>query len=370
VNVIKEYKKFETGIRNDQYCEGIIYMTDCAPKVYFYIPSQYLIDNVPGKIDDYWKWIDQFIETNPAPRASGGYCTYTGPYTWTVQTYIYLRNSHFPSELTANLPEDGIIITHGNFLPTYLKPTPRQFIVEIKPDKYLQNIYSNFVIVQNKRDPLHCGIKRFLIKSAFVNNWPQPGLIPRDPHRADRFENICFMGNADQFLRDVESLESEIKKLGLKWIMMPREKWNDYSEVDAIVAVRPDSVMIERKPVTRLTNSWAAGVPAIVSPDIAFEDIRKSELDYLRARNVTEIVESIKRLMGNPQLRRDMAENGKKRAMEFGPEKTVRMWIDIIDNMIIPEYLAWKQQSPLKKILFFTMRMVIHKTIGIDKDER
>jgi hypothetical protein len=340
-----------------------------TPKIYFYIPSQELIDNVPGTIEEYWGWVDKFIATRPAPRASGGYCTYTGPYTWTVQTYIYLRKYQFPCELTATLPDEGIILTHSNFLPTYLKPTDRQFIVEIKPDKYLQNIYSNFVIVQNKRDPIHHGRKRLFIKSAFVNNWPQPGLIPRDPRRGARFENICFMGNANDFLQDVSALESEIHRLGLKWMLMPREKWHDYREVDAIVAVRPNFVMIDRKPATRLTNAWVAGVPAIVSPDIAFEDIRRSDLDYMRARNIPEIIESLKIMMENPQLRRDMVENGKKRAVEFTPEKTARAWVEIIQDRIIPEYIAWIQ-SPAKRFFFFTTRFIVHKTVGIDNDER
>ncbi len=340
------------------------------PKIYFYIPSQELIDKVPATIQGYWGWIHGAIKSMPVQLPSGESCTWMGPYSWTIQAYIYLRNQGFPCALTAFIPDEGIVISHSKFLPVFLKPSNRQFIVELKPDKFLECIYANFVIVQNGRDPVHNGAKRILIRSAFVNNWPQPGLVSRDPNRGDRFENICFMGNAVEFLEEANVLGSEIRGLGLNWAMTPREYWHDYSEVDAVVAVRSnDSLMFDRKPSARLTNAWLAGVPAIVSPDIAFEDIKKSELDYIPARNIPEIIAGLKCLMKDIKLRRAMVENGRKRSGEFNAERNVQKWVEIIEQQIIPEYVRWAK-SPLRRNLFYLMRISAHKMNKLDPDIR
>jgi hypothetical protein len=350
-----------------------------SSKIYFYIPSKELVNGVPASIEEYWGWIHEAVLNTPAKRGEGDrLCRWLGPYNWTIQTYIYLQMRGFPCELTASLPAKGIIITHGDFLPRFFRPSPRQFIVEIKPDRSLQCAYANFVIVQNKHDPI-CGIvKRLFIKSAFVKYWPQPGLVPRDSRRGDRFENICFMGNPEQFLPEYEVLGSEIKKLGLMWRMVPRDSWNDYSEVDAVVAVRPVECLREpnnpliqvfrkwisstppilssnRKPASKLCNAWLAGTPAILSPDIAFQDLRKSELDYLEARNVPEIIARLRELMNDPTLRKAIIVNGRKRAEECKPEQIVQDWIEIINERIIPAYTMWNT-SDLRRKLFFLLR--------------
>jgi hypothetical protein len=337
------------------------------PKVSFYIPSPELVNDVPTTIHKYWRWINECTLKAPAKLPDGdGFCTWLGPYNWTVQTFIYLRAYGFPCSLTASLPDEGIVVTHSDFLPALLKASAKRFIVEIKPDRFLRCRFANFVIVQNRRDPIHNGLSRLLIKSAFVNYWPQPSLTPRDPDRGDRFENICFMGNREQFLREGDALALEYRKLGLNWTMTPRERWHDYSKVDAIIAVRPfGSATLngkdvaaffssDRKPASKLINAWLAGVPAILSPDAAFQEIRRSELDYLEARNIPEIIERIRQLMHDPSLRRSMMENGKKRAEKFIPEKTVQTWIKIFEGEIIPEYMLWAKSPFCRAWLVFS----------------
>lgn len=356
-------------------------MDSPIPPIFFYLPSQELIDRVPTTIDDYWTWINEAVRIFPAKLGSRDIlCTWLGPYNWVIQTFLYLRADGIPCELSASLPDEGIIITHGDFLPKFLKPLPRQFIVEIKPDRPLQCAHANFVIVQNRHDPICKGAGRFFVKSAFVDYWPQPGLIPRDATRGDRFENICFMGNQEQFITQVDILESEIKKLGLHWQMMPREKWHDYREVDAVVAVRPPGYpktggfmkrlvsrwkgdnpihSPERKPASKLLNAWAAGTPAILSPDDAFKDLRISDLDYLVAQDVQEIIERLRQLRDNPALRQVMAEHGRERAAEYRPEMIIREWKTLIFEQLIPEYHTWAR-SPFHRRLFFLVRAVTH----------
>jgi hypothetical protein len=337
------------------------------PRIFFHIPSRELIDQVPSTIQEYNAWIDGFRKIKPVPRPTGGVCTFGGPYHWTVQTYIYLRNHGYPCELVPGFPEEGIIITHGDLLPQRYWPSERQFIVEIKPDRHLQCVYANFVVVQNRRDPIHNEKQCWHSKSAFVNNWPQPGLIPRSTQRGTRFENVGFFGRRGEFIKDTDALEQGVRDLGLNWTMPPQGTWHDYSELDCVVAVRPgkDPKMLLRKPATRLTNSWAVGVPAILSPDIAFEDIRVSDLDYVRASNIEQILSGLTRLQRDPLLRKAMADNGLTRAKEFTPERTIELWIDAIENQIVPEYDRWRT-SRLRRTVHYLTRTLVHKVRGID----
>jgi hypothetical protein len=340
-------------------------MLNQIPPLYFYIPSPEAVRDVPDSIDNYLVWRGDIIERAAANMPDGrGLCTWMGPYDWTVQTFLYLKAYGFFCVLTASLPDEGIIITHSDMLPTFLKPSAKQFIVEIKPDRSLGCIFANFVIVQNRRDPIQYGVKCLLIKSAFVNYWPQAGLIPRDPARGDRFENVCYMGNPKQFIDNADGLALEIEKTGLHWRMVPRNEWHDYSEVDAVVAVRQvDSPRMEpwylpsRKPASKLLNAWEAGVPAILSPDVAFQDIRKSELDFLEARNIPEILDRLRQLMKDPMLRKAMKENGRIRAEEFKLENRLQEWIEIIKTQIIPSYILWTGSHFRRNWLYFTRKL-------------
>ncbi len=337
------------------------------PDICFYVPSARLVASVPGSMQDFWQWIDEFSRTYPVKLPSGWDCTWVGPYGWTVQTFIHLHRSGFPCRLTASIPTEGIIIAHSDFLPRHLKPSPTQFVVELKPDRSQQCLYANFVVVQNRRDPVRRGLQRLLIRSAFIDNWPQPGLIPRDGNRGDRFENVCFMGSAEQFIQEVDVLERAIAQLGLRWMMPSRSEWHDFRDVDAVVAVRPPAPtaidpMVDRssrtpssKPATKLYNAWLAGVPAVLSPDSAFQDLKRSDLDFLEAQSVPEIIARLRQLRGDVDLRRSMVANGRTRGRAFAADRIVQAWRDMIQNQIVPQYEAWSR-SPVRRRWLYVSR--------------
>jgi hypothetical protein len=348
------------------------------PDVHFYVPSNDLLAALPQSAAHYWPWAHSAIQRAPAPLGNGqGDCTWAGPYNWTLQTYLYLCQAGFPCDVTARLPADGVTVAHGDFLPTDFRPGPRQFLVEIKPDRPLQCLYSNFVIAQNRRDPVRRGLQRWLVSSASVDLWPQPGLIPRDVGRGERFENACYMGNSEQFLPDVSRLAAEVDRLGMTWQMMPRERWHDYREVDVIVAVRPAApgnlqhtpwaayFAPEQKPATKLYNAWLAGVPAVLSPDIAFRDIRRSTLDFLEADSIPEIARKLRQLKQDPALRRAMVENGNRRAAEFAAERTTQRWVEILERRILPRYAVWRHSSWYRRWHFLSRRLLSSRFGGL-----
>lgn len=214
-------------------------MIQAEHSIYFYLPSLQLVKDVPEDVTAslhksslvYWEWIQSAIEQHPALLAeSGNPCPWAGPYNWTIQTYLYLRRQGLNCFLTAVWPETGIIFAHTDMLSKQARPSCDQFIVELKPDRYLGCLLANFVIVQNKHDPLR-GIPRVLVDSAYIPNWPQPGLLSRDKNRGLLFQNIRYMGNSEQFIPNVEHLKHELSKLGLSFKVVERRNWHDYRKL-------------------------------------------------------------------------------------------------------------------------------------------
>lgn len=334
-------------------------MAPAWPDIWFYVPSVTLVNEAPAAIEGYWPWVLDVIERAPAPFrfGNGKGNRRLGPYNWTIQTFLYLRAAGLPCRLTAQLPEAGIIVAHSDFLPPLARPSRWQFFLEIKPDRALQCRYANFAIVQNGHDPIRQGMAASLIASAVVHNWPQAGLVPRNSARRDRFENAHFMGNADQFLPDTDALVRRLREIDMVWTMPPRQQWHDYSEVDVVVAVRPACppqavtsaflpfYSMDRKPAAKLQNAWRAGVPAVLSRDSAYLDVRRSDLDYLEATTVDDIVRNLVRLKSDPTLRAAMVDHGSRRADEFTPARLVAAWMALLDEQVLPGYHAWTRSA-------------------------
>lgn len=270
-----------------------------------------------------------------------------------------------PCELVAELPDEGIVLAHSDMLPSSLKVLPSRFIIELKPDRYLKCVFANYVITQNKNDRIMRGLGRLLIDSATVPYWPQPGLIARDAKRGDRFENICFIGNTEQFLQNTSDLAREVNRLGLNWQMVGRDKWHDYSNIDAIVAVRQSPsnnraspfFSLTMKPASKLYNAWLAGVPAILSPDVAYLELKKSNLDFLPARNVGEIVTALEKLKYDPALKEAMVQNGHVRGREFEACNISKIWVSLLKAEVMPKYIYWKKAGYMHKSFYIMRKM-------------
>ncbi|MEQ1908664.1 MAG: glycosyltransferase [Vicinamibacterales bacterium] len=339
-------------------------------RVAFYVPSPDLVRHAPAAAADYWPWIATAVETMPAQLGDGrGICPWLGPYNWTLQTYLELRDSGFDCELTASLPADGVIIAHGDFLPPGIAPSARQFIVEIKPDRPLQCRFANFAITQNTSDPICQRPARLFVRAAALPYWPQPGLVPRDDARGDRFENIGFMGRAQNFLDDTDAVSTGLEERGLNWVVVPVERWHDYTALDAVVAVRPPADVsrseavpfqaANRKPASKLVNAWLAGVPAILSPDEAFRQLRTSPLDYLEAESVADVLARVDQLRHDAGLRRAMVDRGRQRAAEFTRSRVTSRWAALISEEIVPAAEVWRT-APTRRAAFFAARAIAH----------
>lgn len=321
-----------------------------APPITFFLPPETKWqdkwhDDMPNNTDWFWEGFGR------------------GVYCWTLQTYLNLRSYGFDCTLSKNtLPDEGIIFAHRDSIPDNYHPNNKQLIICIKADRFQHNSCP-IHIVQN---PLEVNI---LENSYFMPLWPQPGLIHRDSLRGNIFKNIVYHGVHFNLAPEIKTKkwEKELKDLGLNWITPPRSKWHDYSQADALVAIRS----FERqenylwKPATKLYNAWHAGIPAILGQEPAYEAEKKSELDFITVRSFNEAILQLKKLRDTPTLRNEMIENGFLRAKETEKNLITEKWIYFINEIAIPFYWNWNKKPQIYFTLYTHKRFIKEKLYSL-----
>ncbi len=322
-----------------------------SPLIYFYFPySQLAVSNLPENANFYWQW--QCAQNSISPMQSGG-CF------WTLQTYLYLNDHGFPCQLIETMPDKGIVVTHRDYLEDSFQPGRKLLLVCLRADVD-RHPYAQIHVVQNPHQAIP---KRSmeLWESHFIPHWPQPAIIPRDPDRGDTFENVTFLGNEINLVPEFreQTWYDQLQALGLKFQKkLNHHEWHDYSTTDVILAIRSMGVDNEwqGKPASKLYSAWHSGVPAILGYESAFRAERKSELDYLEATSLEEVISALSRLRDNPQLRHQMTKNGWMRAEQTQPDVMVKKWQDFLTTIAVPAYRDWCAMTNWQQQLFLKAR--------------
>ena len=282
----------------------------------------------------------------------------TGERAWILQTWLRLRRAGHPVELSGTVPEtsqDTLVIFHAKQAKELLRQRSRlrdAVLVGVRADNR-EPLIADFEVLQNGF--FADGRRRF-----FMPHWPQSGLVPRDPARGERIERIAYKGFAANLHPDFRTpaWTDFLAGEGIEWVVDAvafdgrnrRElDWPDFRTVDLALAVRPPERKQRRsKPATKLVNAWLAGVPALLGPELAFQELRRSELDYLEVASVAEAREAVLRLRRDPGLYRAMVENGLRRGAEFAHDALVPRWAELLFETI--PALAQRRSRLLRRL--------------------
>jgi hypothetical protein len=255
------------------------------------------------------------------------------------------------------MPEEGIIVTHRDFLPNDKRPDRRQLFVCVVAD-CSRHPFAQLHIVQNPRDPL-VTMDSTWWKAAFIPHWPEAGLLPRDPARGDTFTNIRYYGLPERLAPQLrhDRFASRMRKEGFSFDIVASDKWNDYSDTDAVLAVRSFvPLSFHRFPASKLYNAWLAGVPALLGRESAYQAERRSELDYFEVRSADDVLRALVRLRDDAELRSAVALNCTARAAEVTPQRIAQAWARFFRLVAIPAYLKWRAASPSVLRSFYALR--------------
>jgi hypothetical protein len=311
------------------------------PPIYFYFP--------PG--------ID--IGDGGIPASSGVFTRdRPGKYNWTVKTYGYLSKMGFPCRLTHELPDEGIIVTHREFFKNTMIPNRRQLFVCAVAD-FWRHPFAQLHIVQNPRDPLLVNASPSW-PAVNIPLWPESGLIPRDPARGDLFENVAYFGLPPRLAPQLrsEKFAARLREHGFNFRIVSRDRWNDYSDTDAVLAVRNFAPVSWHKfPPSKLYNSWVAGVPALLGSESAYQAERRNEYDYFEVHSTDEVLETLLRLRGDQRLRAAVARNCAERAVGVDPVRIAERWSTFLTMVAAPALRDWQRRSAASRLAFRVARV-------------
>jgi hypothetical protein len=281
-----------------------------------------------------------------------------GKYIWTVKTFGYLSKMGFPCHLTDKLPDEGIIVTHREFFTNGMIPNRRQLFVCVVAD-FQRHPFAQLHIVQNARDPLLAQATPAW-PAAYMPHWPETGMVPRDPARGDLFENVSYFGLPARLAPQLRSPQfaARLREHGFNFRIVSRDRWNDYGDTDAVLAVRSFAPLSWHKfPPTKLYNCWLAGVPGLLGAESAYQAERRNDLDFFEVRSADEVLETLLRLRGDPALRAAVARNCAKRAAGVDPMRIAETWADFLNKVAVPAWQHWQRRSAASRVGFRVARV-------------
>jgi hypothetical protein len=308
-------------------------------QVFFYLPEKYLPDAARQEA-----WKSGALTT----LEEGG--KIASAQAWIYQTWVEAQQAGCAATLTHELPAAGIMIALAGCFGKDFRPAPPLYFADVVADG-LPHPGAHLHIVQNA---LHA---RKLPRSVYLPHWPHPNLLPRDPARRDRFENLGFFGdpaNLAPGLRDPDWQKRLRDRTGLSLRIVGADGWHDYREMDAVLAVRGwGRGGWLRKPATKLYNAWLAGVPFLGGQDSAYRGDGSAGENYLAASSLPDLENCLGRLKADPALRRGLVDAGHVAARKFGREATAARWKFLLESTLPEAADKWRSRPSLAKALYW-----------------
>jgi hypothetical protein len=268
-------------------------------------------------------------------------------HSWIFRTYYQLALAGEAVTLSASLSPEAINVVSVRDFGRKMR-RPDCFLLIPQGDAHPSEL-ADFKIRQN-------GLFPDEPRSTTIWHWPQPGIIPRDPARGTRIEQLCYKGripNLDPLFR-ADAFSDALGKLGIRFEidayvgLRGDHSWNDYSQSDVLLAVRNLTHHDARKkPASKLVNAWIGDIPAILGPEPAYRELREGPLDYIEVKTPQEALNALAALQKDPELYRKMVENGQRRREAFSDAALTQMWVDRINGPVGAAFDAWRAGSRL-----------------------
>jgi hypothetical protein len=306
-------------------------------EVSFFIPLHYLPDEARRKV---WQQ-GGLVELLQAGKAACVQC-------WIYQTWLELREAGLETRLVTEFPRHGMVVALAGNLPPAFRPPDGVYLLAIAVDG-LPHPSAQCHVLQNRAST------RFLRNSVFMPLWPQPGLLPRDSRRGDRFQNIAFYGDPPNLapeLADPSFPEILKSRLDLNFEILPAARWHDYSQTDAAIAVRSFSARpFLFKPSTKMVNAWLAGIPFLGGMDSAYSSDGRAGTNYLACPDPETMLGHLHALKSNPAMRQKLVNAGQTASPAFSKPQLTAQWKELLEYHARPRAERWMRTGPAVRAL-------------------
>jgi hypothetical protein len=308
--------------------------TDSMPELVF----------VAGRRAVHWRDLDAWRESDIDGHAGR---FRSGVDVWIVQTYLHVRDALAADGWTVRFSDrfapGTICVAHWDELHRLRWRAPLAHIVGVRADRPPLHV-ADWVVRQNtlQEDDDH---------QVGIPNWPQPGIVARDPSRGDRVQRIGYFGRlamAPAFFAD-PAFRDRLAALGLEFVPSEND-WQNYRDIDVVIAFRTAPTrLLQQKPVTKVSNAWLAGVPAIVGPEPAYLQVKRDDIDMFVAQDANAVIAALAALIREPARYRAMRDRARSRAAEFDVPAIRERWLAFFRQRVAPAFDRWREHgsSPL-----------------------
>ena len=299
-------------------------------------------------------WTESDIDRNAARFRSG-------IDVWIVQTYLHVRDALTADGWTVALSDrfepGAICVAHWDELHRPRWRAPLSYLIGVRADRPPM-LVADKVVRQNTLVADDAG-------QVGIPLWPQPGIRPRRPERGNDVRRVGYFGRlamAPAFFADA-AFRHELDALKLEFVPSEHD-WQDYRDVDVVIAFRtaPPS-LLRHKPVTKLSNAWLAGVPAIVGPEPAYLQLRQDENDMCVANDAAGVIAELTRLVREPGHYAAMRARAIERASAFDVPALRNRWLDFFRERVAPAFAQWKQSeaSPVRRYAWYMEKLLMER---------
>ena len=306
-------------------------------EVHFYLPEKYLPDSARQEA---WK------EGRITTLEQGG--KVASAQSWVYQTWVALQRAGVAVNLTAEIPEEGILIGLSGFFGDDFRAPGDVFFAGIVAD-YLPHPGAHLHILQNPAQARRLG------HSTYMPHWPHPNLIPRDASRGGTFETICFFGDAQNLASELQEpawLE-QLEAMGLRLVVCSADRWHNYHDADCVIAIRGfGRSTYLHKPATKLYNAWLAGVPLIGGMDSAYAGDGRAGLNFLQASSPQELLTQLGRLQADVTVRQNLVASGHEASRNFNSAAILERWKTLLEHDVQALARQWKERNALSRRVF------------------
>ncbi|HEY4196015.1 MAG TPA: hypothetical protein VGM63_10795 [Mucilaginibacter sp.] len=279
-------------------------------------------------------------------------------YAWTIKTYLYLKDV-FDCELTSKLPLEGIILYFRGSIGLSDKPTGKQFFICMVGDG-TWHPYANINVFQNAYQ------SQFFENGFFMQHWLLLDIIPNSQPFGKTVPTISYFGdpvNLDPYLRSEEWF-AYLEGLGFEWMDKSNNDWNNYENVDIIVAIRKFNSEIKfiQRPASKLINTWHGGAVPIMGNESAYRSYKLSDYDYLEADSIEALKKILLKLKTDTILIKKILENGKERSKGINNDIIKKEWIDFINGTAYPQAVKWFGRSFVFRSIYLLKRFILYRS--------
>ncbi len=271
-----------------------------------------------------------------------GHLYVRGEYCWGLQTFKVLQHGRLDVRLSHSYDHEAVNLGHGNALRG-IRPERGAFAVCMQAD-FPHFPLADLHVVQNpdQQDK----------RSIYMPLWPQIGLVPRSPERRE-VRVLAYQGRIDFAALDVSRLGKDLEPHGIEFRVLGEDEWADLSEVDLLLGIRTfGRKAFRRKPPSKLTNAWHAGVPFIGGWDSAFTHAGVPGEDFIRVGGYDELLNAVVGLKDDPVRYARLVENGRKKAPEYTFEALADRWEKLLTGPVDGAYSRWRA-DPMSSAKFY-----------------